>query len=79
MGTVSIREARKHLSQLVDAAQRGESVTITRRGKQVARLGPVEPEGGRGLPDLTEFRASVKIKGRSLTEELLAQRREERS
>ena len=30
------------------------------------------------LPDLTEFRASVKIKGRSLTDELLAMRREER-
>ncbi len=30
------------------------------------------------LPDLSEFRASIKIKGRSLTDELLAMRREER-
>ncbi len=78
MGTVSIREARKHLSQLVDAAQRGESVTITRRGKQVARLGPVGPKGGRRLPDLTEFRASIQVKGKPLSETVVALRDEER-
>ena len=30
--------------QLLDAAERGESVTITKRGKVVARLVPPEPE-----------------------------------
>ena len=78
MGPVSLKEARKKLGDLVGAAERGESVVITRRGRRVARLVPVEPEPRRGLPDLTAFRASLKIKGRSLTEELLAQRREER-
>ncbi len=78
MGTVSIREARKHLSELVDAALRGESVTITRRGKKVARLGPVGPKGGRRLPDLTEFRASIQVKGKPLSETVVALRDEER-
>lgn len=78
MGTVNIAEARKHLSALVRAAERGEAVTITRRGKEVARIVPAERKPLRGLPDLTEFRASLKVKGRSLTEELLALRREER-
>ena len=78
MNTISIREARKHLSNLVDAAQHGESVTITRRGKEVARLVPVDDVPLRGLPDLSEFRASFKVKGRSLTDELLAQRQEDR-
>ena len=78
MNSLSIREARKHLSELVSAAERGEFVTITRRGRKVARLGPVEKKPARGLPDLTEFRASLKVKGRSLSDEVIALRREER-
>ena len=78
MDTVNMSEARKRLSDLVRAAERGESVTITRRGKQVARIVPAEQKPLKPLPDLSEFRASIKIKGRSLTDELLALRREER-
>jgi len=78
MATVKLSEARKRLSELVRAAERGESVTITRRGREVARIVPAEKKPLKPLPDLTDFRASIKIKGRSLTEELLAMRREER-
>jgi prevent-host-death family protein len=78
MNTINAKEARKKLGDLINAAERGESVVITRRGKKVAELGPVRKRSRRGLPDLTAFRASIKVKGRSLTEELLAQRREER-
>jgi len=78
MDSVSLSEARKRLSDLVRAAERGESVTITRRGKQVARIVPAEQKPLKPLPDLSKFRASIKVKGRSLTEELLAMRREER-
>ena len=78
MDTVDITEARRRLSKLVRAAEQGESVVITRRGKEVARIVPAERKPLRGLPDLSAFRASIKIKGRSLTEELLALRREER-
>ena len=78
MATVGIREARKRLSELVAAAERGESVTITRRGRKVARLGPVAPEGGRRLPDLSEFRASIRVRGKPLSETVIALRDEER-
>lgn len=78
MGPINLKEARRRLSELVKAAERGESVVITRRGKEVARIVPPAMRPLKGLPDLTEFRASIKIKGRSLTEELLAMRREER-
>ena len=78
MGTMSIREARKRLSELVAAAERGESVTITRRGRKVARLGPVAPEGGRRLPDLSEFRASIQVRGKPLSETVVALREQER-
>jgi prevent-host-death family protein len=42
MSTVTAREANQHFSKILDAAARGEEVTITRRGKPVAKLVPVE-------------------------------------
>lgn len=44
---MGIREAKTKLSWLVDAAEAGEEVIITRRGKPVARLKPVIPTQGR--------------------------------
>ena len=40
VATVSIYEAKTHLSHLVDRALRGEQVVITRHGRPVARLVP---------------------------------------
>jgi len=78
MGPVNLKEARRRLGDLVSAAERGESVIITRRGREVARIAPLERRPLTPFPDLTEFRKSIKIKGRSMTDELLAMRREER-
>ncbi len=44
MEDVSIAAAKAHLSELVDRAEAGETVRITRRGKLVARLVPPEPK-----------------------------------
>jgi prevent-host-death family protein len=46
-GTVGAFEAKTHLSALLDRVERGEEVTITRRGLPVAKLVPVKtvPEG----------------------------------
>jgi len=79
MGPVNLKEARRRLGALVKAAERGQSVVITRRGRKVARLVPAEAAPAKGLPDLTEFRKSIKVRGKSLTEELLAMRAEERA
>jgi len=78
MGPINIREARKRLGKLVSAAERGEATVIVKRGREVARLVPAGRGGRRRLPDLTAFRASLKVGGRALSEELLAMRREER-
>lgn len=42
MTTVSAYEAKTHLPRLIRAVERGETVIITRHGKPVAQLGPVE-------------------------------------
>lgn len=43
---VSLREANQHLSRYVAAAECGEDIVITRRGRPVARLVPVRKEKG---------------------------------
>ncbi|MET8704135.1 type II toxin-antitoxin system prevent-host-death family antitoxin [Kitasatospora sp. NPDC004723] len=40
--TVSIREAREHLADVVDRAERDEPTVITRRGREVAAVVPIE-------------------------------------
>ncbi|MCB2055796.1 MAG: type II toxin-antitoxin system prevent-host-death family antitoxin [Geminicoccaceae bacterium] len=42
MSDVGIRQAKEHLSALVDRVEKGERLTLTRRGKPVARLVPIE-------------------------------------
>jgi prevent-host-death family protein len=42
MAAVNLSDAKAQLSDLVDRAQRGEDVTILRRGKPAVRLVPVE-------------------------------------
>ena len=45
--TVSLREAKRHLSHLVQAAANGEPFIITRAGKPLVKVVPVEaPESG---------------------------------
>ena len=53
--TVGVREARARLAELVARAERGETVVITRSGREVARLGP---------PVRREQRRPGRMKGR---------------
>jgi prevent-host-death family protein len=60
MKTVSIKEARQKFAQLIESAQRGDSISITRRGQKVAELTGVAQGPRERLPDLAAFRASLK-------------------
>jgi prevent-host-death family protein len=74
---VNVREARAQISTLLDRIKNGEEITIVRRGKQVARLVPVDP-APRTLPDMRSFRESITIKGEPLSQILLQGRNEDR-
>ena len=78
MGSVSMKEARERLSDLVRAAEHGETTVITRRGKRVARIMPTLEKPRTGFPDLTEFRKSIKLKGKPMSKTVIEMRREER-
>ncbi|PYV20235.1 MAG: hypothetical protein DMG27_23525 [Acidobacteria bacterium] len=74
---VSVREARQHLRRLLDQVQAGDEVVMTRRGVEVARLVRPQRKPVR-LPDLEEFRASVKLRGEPLSREVIKSRRSSR-
>ena len=78
MDTVSVKEARAQLAKLINAAQRGRGVAITRHGKPVAQLVPPPQLQPRGLPDLAAFRKAIKLRGTSLSKTIIAQRKQER-
>jgi prevent-host-death family protein len=72
MAEVGSFEAKTHLSHLLDQVQRGETITITRHGKPVARLVPV---GGssrddrlRAIAQLKELRKGQTLGGLSVRE-----------
>ena len=75
MSTISLAEAKTHLSQLLDQVEAGEEVVITRRGRPVARICPVgQPR--KPLQSLAAFRASLPKAKRS-SAELIREMRDE--
>lgn len=71
---MSVKEARSKLSTLLKRVEEGDEIVILRRGKKVARLVPSQGEGRR-LPSLKDFRASIRIKGDSLSAAVSAERK----
>jgi len=55
---VGIKQARQELPDLIDRAEAGEEIVITRQGKAVAKLIPA-PKPVKSLPSLTEFREGI--------------------
>jgi len=78
VASMNIKAARKQFSDIVRAAERGETVVLTRRGKSVARIAPAAEAGGAPLPDLRAFRASIARKGQPLSRTVVGLRDEER-
>jgi prevent-host-death family protein len=61
MRQVGAFEAKTHLSELLAAVEAGEEITITRRGRAVARLVPVAAAPGRdaALARIAALRARI--------------------
>lgn len=75
MHTVSLAHAKAHLGRLVELVEKGEEVTVTRRGKPVARL--VAAQAVRqDLPSLAALRAAQPLQAESAGDFMRAQRDE---
>lgn len=78
MREVGAFEAKTHLSELLAAAEAGETVTITRRGTPVARLVPVgAPTRANALGRLTQLRSRLAQLGVSLSPDDILSARDE--
>ena len=79
MSTVSAYDAKTHLPRLLRAAERGETVIITRHGKPVAQLGPVQDRRREEILAAIERIKRARAKRPRVTvEEILAARDEGR-
>ena len=74
---VNVKEARDYIGKLLDRTEKGEEILISRRGKKVARLVPVDVLKKR-LPDLGAFRASIAVRGAALSQTVIDSRNMER-
>jgi prevent-host-death family protein len=70
MSSIGAHEARTRFAELLDRVERGERISITRRGVPVAMLLPPLPsrEVEALIDDLLEFRKGHRLDGLSLRE-----------
>jgi prevent-host-death family protein len=74
---INAKEARGKLSSLLKKVEKGDEIVVLRRGKQVARIVPLRGRE-RCLPSLSEFRASIKMKGKPMSATVSRSREEAR-
>jgi prevent-host-death family protein len=69
---VGLFEAKTHLSALIDRVERGDEITITRRGVPVARLVPARGASrkrvGEAIERIRALRKGVNLKGVTIRE-----------
>ena len=75
MSTVSLAQAKAHLSRLLDQVEAGEEIIVTRHGQPVARISPVE-NPKQPIKSLAEFRSRMPH-WRKSSVELLSEMRDE--
>jgi prevent-host-death family protein len=67
--SVGIYQAKNKLSELLDRVEAGETIGVTRHGKQIALLTPViqeRPSARQAIARLRELRAGSRLKGISI-------------
>lgn len=79
MTTVSLAEAKAHLSELIDRVEAGDSIEITRRGKTVARLtGAEKPRQPISADELRALTDTMTLQTQDAAEFVRAMRDNER-
>ena len=75
---IPLQEAQGCLESLLDRAERGETILITRSGRPPIRLHPTEEAEEKGLPSLREWRQELQVEGDSRSVIVQRQRDDER-
>ena len=71
---VNVKQLRNHLARFITEVSLGKKVAVKRNGKMMAQLIPPPPSIPPRLPDLTEFRASIQLRGEGLSETVIKER-----
>jgi prevent-host-death family protein len=69
MSTIGAYQAKTHLPALLERVERGEQFTITRHGRPIARLVPLDgpPEdASRLVEELRQIRSGARLRGLSV-------------
>ncbi|BBA98230.1 hypothetical protein RVR_4341 [Actinacidiphila reveromycinica] len=79
MKLMTATEASRNFASLLDAAEHGETIVITRAGRRLAQIGPASAGNGAALNDVLatlatddEFSADVSATRELLTDEMTA-------
>lgn len=76
MKEAGIREARQNLTALIDEVRKGHEVTITDRGRPVARLVPPRRKQAKPFAGRADFRSKMPVLTVSLTAAVIDERTE---
>jgi prevent-host-death family protein len=76
MREAGIREARQNLTALIEEVRKGHEVTITDRGKPVARLVPPRREPAKPFAGRTAFRRKIPVLAAPLAQAVIDERAE---
>jgi prevent-host-death family protein len=76
MKEAGIREARQNLTALIEEVRKGHEVTITDRGRPVARLVPPRREQAKPFAGRADFRRKMPVLVPSLTAAVIDERAE---
>ena len=74
MRSISVTEARKRFGALLEEVSSGRTVSVARRGQEIARLIPPKSRRPR-LPALDAFRTSIRAKGEPMSRTVIRSRR----
>jgi len=75
---VGTKELRNRLSEILDRVERGERVIVRRRGRAPVALAPLVSNVSQ-LPSLAAFRDRLRVRGRPMSDEVVAARGDERA
>ena len=64
---MSVREARRNFSALLDQVKQGEEIVLTEHGRPVAKLVPPDQTRGAIVPDFAAFRRGMPVFDPSLS------------
>lgn len=69
MSNHSVAEAKNRLPELIDRAQEGEDIVITRHGRPVAEIKPIPRPARRITPEALDWLATRRLKRIRVTED----------